>query len=322
MEKKSKMKWYDNASTITTLLIGIILIIIVCSQSFVAPTNFSIELFESILNHNSVYLLVLIYFCFIKFPVGKKYFNYFNVFLIFIYFLAMITSFLTVIQSFSLNTILSFIENFLFVLYMVHTLFRDTRLWKEFNIHRSPFNELSNDWYYYSIVVVSCGLLAVNLISTVVIRGVIISILDCFYILLLGRYIYLYHDYLDEKELDSNNEGNFDDIREKVHENVQEVLDKTEIDDKIMDASNTIEEKVNDFIDEKGIDKVINNTTDKIIGASNTVEDKVNDFIDEKGIDEVINHTTDQIIHNTPKEKKGAPKKEKRKNFKHEKGEK
>ena len=96
MEKK---KWYDSANTITSLIIGTIVLIIVFSQSFVLGRNGSIELFTSIINHNSIYLFILFYFILIKFYIGKRYFNYLSALLIFIYFITTTTSFLTFIQA-------------------------------------------------------------------------------------------------------------------------------------------------------------------------------------------------------------------------------
>ena len=83
-------------------------------------------------------------------------------------------------------------------------------------MYDSPFNELTNDWYFYSLIVLSFSLLIVKLISTVMFSGVILSILDCIYIVLFGRYIFLYRDYLDEKNKDSDNDGNFDEIKDIV----------------------------------------------------------------------------------------------------------
>ena len=129
MDKKNK--WYDNANMITSLIIGTILLIIIFTQSFALRRNGSIELFTSIINHNSVYLFILIYFILLKFYVGKRYFNYLSVFVIFIYFIITTTSFLTVIQAFSLITSLDFLLNTLLLIYMVHTLMRDTRIWRD-----------------------------------------------------------------------------------------------------------------------------------------------------------------------------------------------
>lgn len=249
--KKEKIKWYESGNAITNLIIGIIILIIICSQSFAVVTNASLDLFSSVINHNSIYLLILVYFIFIKTKVGKRYFNYLNIFLVFLYFISTITSLLTLIQSFSLNTILAFVENSVLLIYLVHTMFRDTRLWKEYHISKSPFNEISNDGYYNALIVIVVFTLVINLISTVVVSGLFISILDAIYILLFGRYIYLYRDYLDYHKLDSDNEGNFDGLRKDI----QNVLDSTTIDDKAVEIVNNIKDTTEDLID-KGKDKV------------------------------------------------------------------
>lgn len=215
-EEKDIVEWYDNPNFISILMIILICVTIICSQSFVLGGNNSLQLFGSIINHNSMYVLVLIYFVCLKLKFGKKYFNYFNLFLIFIYLISSVTSFLTVIQDFSLATVLSFSVTFVLFIYLIHTLLRDTRLWKDLKMYDSPFNELTNDWYFYSLIVLSFSLLIVKLISTVMFSGVILSILDCIYIVLFGRYIFLYRDYLDEKNKDSDNDGNFDEIKDIV----------------------------------------------------------------------------------------------------------
>ena len=250
MKKEKIEKWYDSGHMITTLMLVIIFLIVICSQSF-ASDQLSFALLSSIINHNSIYLLVLVYFILIKFPVGKKYFNYLSIFLIFVYLTVAITSLLTVIQSFSLTTVLSFALNFLLFIYISHTLLRGTRFWKEFHLHSSPFNELTNEGIFYAIVVLSVFLLAVNLISTAVIRGVFIAILDTLYYLLLGRYIYLYYEYLDIKKIDSNNEGNFDEVRGKV----KEVLDKTEIDDVIIEGYKEVKDSLKETKEKKKEEK-------------------------------------------------------------------
>lgn len=241
MEKK---KWFDSANTITSLIIGIIVLIIIFSQSFVLGRNGSIELFTSIINHNSIYLFILFYFILIKFYIGKRYFNYLSALLIFIYFITTITSFLTLIQAFSLNSTLDFILNILLLIYLVHTLMRDTRIWREFYLSKSPFNELPNDFMFFSIIVVSIILLAVNLISTIVISGVIISILDAIYIILLARYIYLYRVFLDKKKGDTMS---LDDLKKTINE----------IDKSVSKTVDEIGKNINDYVVEKGIDKKI-----------------------------------------------------------------
>lgn len=222
-EKINNNEWYNSGSSIVSLIVCTIVAIIIFSQSYANGGENSLTLFGSVINHNVVYFLVLIYFVFLKTNIGKQYFNYLNILLIFIYFINFATSLLTVVQSFSLNTVFVFTLNFLFVVYMIHTFFRGTRFWKEFRLYNSPFNELSNDCFFYSIVVLSIFLLIVNLILTAVFSGVVISLLDTLYFILLGRYIYIYRKYLDDKKIDVDNDGNFDELRE----NVKKIIEMT-----------------------------------------------------------------------------------------------
>ena len=249
-----KIKWYDSANTITTMIIVTIVLIIVFSQSFALGRNGSLELFTSIINHNSVYLFILIYFILIKFYIGKRYFNYLSVLIIFIYFITTTTSFLTLIQAFSLNSTLDFLLNTLLLIYLLHTLMRDTRIWREFYLSKSPFNELPNEFMLYSIIVVSIILLAVNLINTIVVSGVIISILDTIYVILLARYIYLYRVFLDKKKIDVGDTMNLDDIKKTINE----------IDKNVSKTVDDIGKNINDYVVEKGIDKKI----DKAVEAT------------------------------------------------------
>lgn len=233
--KKEIIEWYDNPNFISNLMIVLIFSIIVCSQSFAIGDNNSLQLFGSIINYNTVYILVLIYFLSLKTTMGKKYFNYLNLFVIFIYLVNTITSFLTAIQDFSLSTVLSFSIVFVLFIYIIHTFLRDTRLWKDFNMKDSPFNELTNDWYFYTLIVLSTGLLIVKLISTLLFSGVILSIFDCLYIIILGRYIFLYRDYLDDKNKDSNNSGNFDEIKDLVKDTIDDAATQIK---KVIDVDN------------------------------------------------------------------------------------
>ena len=249
MVKDKNKVWYNNANMVINCIIAVIIAIVVSSQSFTYGGELSLTLFGSVINHNSIYLLILIYFILLKFSVGKKYFNYLNVFLMFLYFISSITSLLTMVQSFSLNTVLSFILDFIFLLYLIHTFFRDTRVWDEFNLQHSPFNEFTNDVSFYAIVVVSVFLLAVNLISTVVISGVLLSTLDTLFAILFGRYIFLYREYLDYKKIDASNDGNFDEIKNDIKqtasdasEKIKDTIDKMELDDAIWEIKDKVEE--------------------------------------------------------------------------------
>ena len=259
-KKENSIKWYESGNVITTLIIVTILATIFCSQSFAVIGTFDLSVFTSVINHNSLYFVALIYFVLLKTKSGKRYFNYLNVLLVLFYTIATITSVLTLIQSFSLTTIIEFLKNIVILLYLFHTLFRDTRVWKEYQLGKSPFNEIPNDVYYYALLVLVVFGLVVNLISTVVISGLFISILDALYLLLLVRYIYLYREYLDYHELDSDNEGNFDEVREKI----QETLDKTDVDEKIVEAADKVKKATKDALDKTEIDDKIVDTVQKM----------------------------------------------------------
>ena len=126
---------------------------------------------------------------------------------------------------------------------------RDTRIWKEFHLGKSPFNEISNDSFFNVLLILTVLTLIVNLISTVVVSGLFVSILDAFYVILFARYIYLYREYLDYNHLDSKNDGNFDEIKKEIHEDIQKVMDSTTIDEKIVDAGSKIKEKVEPLVE-------------------------------------------------------------------------
>lgn len=274
MDKKNK--WYDNANMITSLIIGTILLIIIFTQSFALRRNGSIELFTSIINHNSVYLFILIYFILLKFYVGKRYFNYLSVFVIFIYFIITTTSFLTVIQAFSLITSLDFLLNTLLLIYMVHTLMRDTRIWREFYLSKSPFNELPNEFMFYSIIVVSIILLAVNLISTIVISGVFISVLDTVYIVLMARYIYLYRIFLDKKKIDVGDTMNLENVKKKIDE----------VDKKISNRLDELGNDINNYVKEKEIDKKIDKVKKEVVKTAKDVGKQVGN-VTKEAVDDI-----------------------------------
>ena len=249
MKNTENEVWYNNADWIVNLILIVIVSIILCSQSFAVGRDLSFTLFSSVINHNSIYFFNLIYFVLLKFSFGKKYFNYMNVILMFLYFLTSVTTFFTVIQAFSLNAVLSFLLNFFFLIYLFHTFLRGTRAWKEFKLFNSPFNELTNEWIFYGIVVVSVFVLAVDLISTVVFSGVILSVLDAFFAILFGRYIFLYRQYLDSHNIDNSNDGNFDGVKEDINQFVNEVGDKVQDTFEQVDLSGTVE-KIKENIEE------------------------------------------------------------------------
>lgn len=201
MEKiKAKEKeWFDNSNTITTIAIAISILIIVLSQSYAVKNELTTsEILRNLLNHNTLYIIGLIYFIPLKTKFGKKYFNYFNLFLIGIYFIFTITSLLSVIRTLGLITLISFSINLMFLVYMIHVFLKNTKLWKELKLSKSPFNEIKNENYFYILVILSITLLIVNLIYSKNFDSIVLSLVSMLYTIFLSRYIYIYQEYLEQ----------------------------------------------------------------------------------------------------------------------------
>ena len=309
---KKRVEWYNDASTITTGVIGLIIITILLSQSFAIKNGLSaVDILSSILTHNSIYLCVCLYFIALKTKFGKKYFDHLNLILILFYLFTTFTSFLTVFQSFNLNSLMSLFIHVFIVLYLVHTFFRGTRIWKEFKLSKSPFNEFSNEGYFYTVVILGVILLAINLIMTTSFHGTVLSLLDCSFTYLFARYIYLYWQYLDLKKIDSKNTGNFDKITDTVVEEVKETFDEVKevmdkvsdkfeepveklseavnkVEDKVEDFTDNVKESVEEFMSDMGIEEAKEKIEDKVEEVKESVEEKVDDIkevIDEKVTD-------------------------------------
>lgn len=215
--KNKEVDWFDNPSFITTILTILIFLIIVISQSMAVNSDLTtIEIFRNILNHNSIYLIMLLYFILLRVPFGKKYFDYMNVLIIILYIITAFTSLLTLFQTFSVANLIGLILHIVLIIYMIHTFLRGTRFWKEFKLKSSMFNELKNTDFFWTLVALSAIDLAINLVFAATYKGVVIAVFDCIYYILFTRYIYLYRVFLDKNELDIDNTGNMDKLRDIV----------------------------------------------------------------------------------------------------------
>lgn len=146
---KNEREWFNNSNIITTVAIALLTLIIILSQSYAVKNNLSTnDILRNLLNHNTLYIIGLIYFIPLKTKTGKKYFNYLNVFLILIYFIFSITSLLSVIRSLGITSLISFGINIVFFVYMIHVFMKNTRFWKELKLEKSPFNEIKNEGYF------------------------------------------------------------------------------------------------------------------------------------------------------------------------------
>ncbi len=309
MKKDKDVFWYDDGRKLTNVIIGLIVLIIILSQSFAIKNNLSMmDILSNVVNHNTIYLLMLMYFLALKTSMGKKYFNYINCLVVLIYFIMAITSLLSVFHVFSLNSILALALNFLLFIYVFHVFFKDTRVWDDFKLYKSPFNELSNDWYFSTIVVISVVLLAVNLILTTTLDGTFLAILDAFYIVMFARYVNLYETYLeDKKELvkiddsevsDSSLEKVEEDKDDEINKMIDEVKDENDVassdTEKVEDVSDSDLEKTDEEEDEEidkdesdtsssGAEKVEDKTEDDDVGFSfyNLIDEAYNEHMDD-----------------------------------------
>lgn len=215
MQQNSFQKFFNNPSMITSSIIILIVSIMILSQSFAIHNNLSaINIFRDIVNHNMNYVLILVYFILLKTKVGKKYFNYLNVFLVILYLFFTVTSVLSVLHVVTLVSVVSLAMKLLILVYLVHTMFKETTYWKDLGLSRTIFNELDNEWYFYAISMFSAVLFAANMIAVTTFDGAILTILDCGYIVLLARYIYLYGEYINFKDIKKRLDSNKDDSEE------------------------------------------------------------------------------------------------------------
>lgn len=275
-EKKDSELWYDNPSIVTWLIILIISIIILSSQSFSINSNVdALRMFQDVLNHNITYMIALVYFVSLKTKFGKKYFDYINLVMIVVFFILFVTSILTVFQSFNLATLLSLAIHTLLVVYFFHVFMRGTRFWNEFSLDKSPFNELSNEWFFWALVIIEIILFSVNLITTATFSGTVLATFDCIYVILFSRYIYLYGVYLDSKKINTKNTGNFNEYREKIGEVVSELgKNKGVAEDKsnILDDTSKVEKSSDLDKDDDNLKKNANKTKD--LSKKNNKKDK------------------------------------------------
>lgn len=331
----NEIEWFNNPDVITNLIIGLIALIVLLSQSFAIKNNLSpINMLGSILNHNIMYLLVFIYFVALKTKTGKKYFDFLNIFLIFLYLLSSVTSLLTVFQSFGLSSLLGFMIDILLLVYLFHTLLRSTRVWKGADLGKSPFNEISNNGYFSAILILAITLLAVDLISSTSFDGTVLSLLDTFYIGLFVRYIYLYGEFLNLKKININNEGNFDEIKENIGKTVDSFVEEYKLDEKyedlkekVSDLSDGVEEKFNnvksdikDMVEEASLDEKFNKAKEVVSNFKDEIKEEVSEITDDivkkyKASDldeqvEKIQKKSKKVVNNVKKKVSSKPKEE------------
>ena len=223
MNKSKEKDFFDSPSMITYILIGLLVVLIILSQSFAIQSHMAAgDIFRSIINHNSIYLVSLIYFILIRVKFGKKYFDYLNVIMFVFYLLTTFASLFTIFQSFGFDSILNLAFNVLITLYFGYSFFTSTVIGKDLRLSDSPLAEINNGQYYYLLIGIIAISLIVSLVSVNSFEDVVVYLLEAIYQFMFVRYIYLYKEYIERKELEASKE------KEKKEEKVEEVKeDKT-----------------------------------------------------------------------------------------------
>ena len=218
MNKSKEKDFFDSPSMITYILIGLLVVLIILSQSFAIQSHMAAgDIFRSIINHNSIYLVSLIYFILIRVKFGKKYFDYLNVVMFVFYLLTTFASLFTIFQSFGFDSILNLAFNVLITLYFGYSFFTSTVIGKDLRLSDSPLAEINNGQYYYLLIGIIAISLIVSLVSVNSFEDVVVYLLEAIYKFMFVRYIYLYKEYIERKELEVFKE------KEKKEEKVEEV---------------------------------------------------------------------------------------------------
>ena len=135
MKNNKEKDWFDSPRMVTYVIIGLLIVLIILSQSFAINSQLGTsDIIRSILNHNSIYVLTLIYFGLLHFKVGKKYFDHLNVIMLVFFGLITLASMFTVFQSFGLASLLQLGINILFTIYFLYAFISNTVIGKELHL--------------------------------------------------------------------------------------------------------------------------------------------------------------------------------------------
>lgn len=200
MKNNKEKDWFDSPRMVTYVIIGLLIVLIILSQSFAINSQLGTsDIIRSILNHNSIYVLTLIYFVMLHFKVGKKYFDHLNVIMLVFFGLITLASMFTVFQSFGLASLLQLGINILFTIYFLYAFISNTVIGKELHLSTSVIVELTNEQYFYLITTLLVIHLVVVLINSTSFESIVISLLEVLFYFLFARYISLYKEYDDMK---------------------------------------------------------------------------------------------------------------------------
>ena len=153
----------------------------------------------------------------------RQYFDYLNVIIFAFYLLTTFASLFTIFQSFGFDSILNLAFNVLITLYFGYSFFTRTVIGKDLKLSDSPLAEINNGQYYYLLIGIIAISLIVSLVSVNSFEDVVVYLLEAIYQFMFVRYIYLYKEYVERKELDIAKEKEKEHEKEKTVDKVEEV---------------------------------------------------------------------------------------------------
>jgi len=193
--------WYDEPDVLTTVLLSVIGLILILSQTHAIRNHLGLfEMIKSLINYSSVYIFFLAYFSLLKTKIGKKYFNLLNLILAIMYAILFIGSFFSFIQFFKLETLVVFLQTGAIFIYLVKVLLEETSLYKRLGLTRIPFDKINNDAYFYGVSLLVILNMTVTLFDTKVFYSVVLVVLETLFLIGFARYLYLYQAYKNEKK--------------------------------------------------------------------------------------------------------------------------
>lgn len=201
LNDRKEKEWYDDANVVTSLLIGILILILIISQAFAIRHQMGIDyMLRSLFNYNTIYVFFLSYFVLLKTKVGKRYFQLMNVILTVLEVLVLFGSILNVIQFFGLGTLFNLIMNIVLLTYMGYVLLRETKIWDLFHFEGLQLHLIKNSQFFTALSFINIIILVIELINSIEFDHVVLKLMECIYMIGFARYLYLYQDYQEKKE--------------------------------------------------------------------------------------------------------------------------
>lgn len=195
----NEKEWYEDENLITSILIGLLILIIIISQSYAIRQQLGLGfMLRSLLNNNSIHLIFLTYLILIKTKFGKRNFNLSNIVLIIIELVVFLLLLFKLFQG--LCSSINLVLNAVLLCYMVYTLLKGTSIWSSLHLDKIPFSEFTNDNYYLAIILLVILSLIINVFNNVSFNGIILSLFEAMFTIGFARYLYLWKDYQSKKE--------------------------------------------------------------------------------------------------------------------------